>query len=75
MTARAEYEERRRQWAVFHRWEAEQPLTERAPAKILADLGAILSWLPADVRTADPDPEKLGIQALKKGLALAGGRQ
>jgi len=51
------------------------PLRERAPAKILADLGAVLNWPPADVRRADPDPEKLWIQVMKKGLALAGGRR
>jgi hypothetical protein len=75
MRAREMYEERQKHWAAFHRWEAEQPLTERDPARILADLGAVLSWLPGDVRRADPDPEKLGIQALKKGMAFAGGRR
>jgi hypothetical protein len=75
MGARAEYEERRRQWEAFHRWEAEQRPAERDPARILADLGAVLRWLPADVRRADPDPEKLGIRALKKGMAFAGGRR
>ncbi len=74
MREREMYEARRRQWEAFRRWQEEQPLTERAPARILADLGAVLSWLPADVRTADPDPEKLGIQVLKKALALTRGR-
>ncbi len=69
------YEEWRRRWEEFNRWEAEHPPAERDPAKILADLGAILSWLPAEVRAADPDPEKLGIQAMRRALAMVGPRR
>ncbi len=67
---RDELEIRRRQWAAFHRWEAAQPLSQREPAEILADLGVIWSWLPPDVRSADPDPGKLGIQKMRAALAL-----
>ena len=69
MTLREQLEQRRRQWEAFHRWEAEQAAAERPAADIIADLGAVLSWLPPKVRGADPDPEKLGIQAMRRALA------
>ena len=69
MTLREQLEIRDRQWAVFHRWEAAQPLPERDPAEILADLGAIWNWLPPEVRTEDPDPGKLGIQKMRAALS------
>ena len=69
MTLREQIEERLRQWAEFNRWEAEQPPDERAPAAILADLGAIWSWLPPEERTCDEDPEKLGVQAMHAALS------
>ncbi len=65
VTLREQLELRERQWAAFHRWEAEQPLPERDPGDIVADLGAIWDWLPSEVRTEDPDPEKLGIQKMR----------
>ena len=70
MTFREQLDQRRQQWAEFNCWEAEQPPIERSPAEILADLGAIWSWLPSEVRTRDEDPEKLGIQAMRAALAL-----
>ena len=69
MTLAEQLDLRRRQWAEFHRWEASQPPPERDPAKILADLGAIWSWLPPEVRSEDPDPGKLGIQKMRAALA------
>jgi hypothetical protein len=68
MTLREQLEERRNQWAAFHRWETEQPFVDRAPADILADLGAIWSWLPPEVRAHDPDPEKTGVRAMHAAL-------
>ncbi len=70
MTLREQWEIRRRQWEAFNRWEAENPPPERSAAEILADLGTIWSWLPAEVRTEDPDPGKLGIQKMRAALAL-----
>jgi hypothetical protein len=61
MTLKQQLEMRRRQWAAFNRWEAEHPTPARDPAEILADLGAIWSWLPPEVRMEDSDPRKLGI--------------
>jgi hypothetical protein len=69
VTLKEQLEIRRDQWTAFHRWEASQPLPERDPAEILADLGAIWSWLPPEVRTEDPDPAKLGIQKMRAALA------
>ncbi len=69
MTLKEHLEERRRQWEAFHRWEAEQPAAERPAADIIADLGELWAWLPAEVRGADPDPQKLGIQAMRRALA------
>lgn len=68
MTIAEQLQERRRQWAEFHRWEAQQPPSERDPAEILADLGAIWSWLPPEVRSHDPDPDKRGIQRMRAAL-------
>jgi hypothetical protein len=68
VTLKEQFELRERQWAAFHRWEATQPLPERSPATILADLGTIWHWLPPEVRTEDPDPGKLGIQKMRAAL-------
>ena len=66
---RRQVEERERQWKKFHEWEARQPLEQRDPARILADLGTIYSWLPPEVRAEDPDPQKIGIQKMRAALA------
>ena len=66
---RRQVEERERQWKKFHEWEARQPLEQRDPARILADVGTIWSWLPPEVRAEDPDPEKGGIQTMRAALA------
>jgi len=47
---------------AFHRWEAEEPLTDRSPADIIAYLGTIFDWLPAETYLEDPHPQKQGIQ-------------
>src|ERR1035441_3160143 len=61
--------QRRRQWEGVNRWEEQQPPLEREPGQILADLGAILRWIPEEDRLHDPDPETRGVQVL-----LAAGR-
>jgi hypothetical protein len=43
---------------------------ERDPAQILADLGAILRWIPEEDRLHDPDPEKRGVQVLRAAYAV-----
>jgi hypothetical protein len=69
MTLRQQLELRRRQWVAFNRWEAAHPASARDPGEILADLGAIWSWLPPEVRMEDPDPKKLGIRKMRAALA------
>jgi len=70
MTLKEQLDERRRQWEAFNRWEEQLPPMERDPARILADLGAILSWIPRKDRLLDPDPEKPGIQILRAACAV-----
>jgi len=68
MISKHEWRERQKQWDAFHRWEAEQPLVERDPGDIVADLGTILDWAPPEIRAEDPDPEKLGIKKFRAAL-------
>jgi hypothetical protein len=70
MTLKEQLDERRRQWEAFNRWEEQLPPMERESAQILADLGAILSWIPREDRLLDPDPEKRGIQILRAAFAV-----
>jgi hypothetical protein len=64
MMSREEWLERKKQWEIFNRWEAEQPPVERSAADNIADIGAILDWMPPEVLGEDPDPEKRGVQVL-----------
>ena len=70
VTLREQIEERNRQWRLFHEWEAEQPPVERDASAILADLGALLRWCPAELVRQDPDPEKYGIGKMRAALSL-----
>lgn len=70
MTLRDQLKQRNLQWRSFNEWEAEQPPIERQPSAILADLGTLLSWFPAETRLQDPDPDKKGIQEMRAKLAL-----
>jgi hypothetical protein len=63
--SRDEWIERKRQWEIFNRWESEQPPVERAAEDNIADIGAILDWVPLEVLSEDPDPEKRGVQVLR----------
>jgi hypothetical protein len=69
VTLREQIEERRRQWAEYNRWEAEQPPVERAAGDMIADVGAMWNWLAPEDRIRDEDPEKLGIQKMRAALA------
>jgi hypothetical protein len=73
MISRDQWRERQKQWEFFHRWEAEQPPIDRDPADSIADIGAILDWLPEETLAEDPDPEKRGIQTLRAGFAFLSG--
>jgi hypothetical protein len=70
MSLKEQYELRQRQWDEFHRWETEQLPIDRQPADIIADLGAILSWVSVTDRLCDPDPDKIGIQKMRAALAF-----
>jgi hypothetical protein len=61
--------ERLRQLEEFNRWEESNSAPERPFSAVLADLSFLLSLLPEEVRNADPDPEKLGVQELHRLLA------
>lgn len=69
MSLRELIEQRNKQWAAFHKWEAAQPLEWRDPSDILADVSAIWDWLPREVREKDPDPEKKGVRAMHAALS------
>jgi hypothetical protein len=73
VTLRDEIEERNRQWRLFHEWEETQPVIDREPSAILADLGALLQWCPANLLQNDPDPEKLGIAKMRAALSRLSG--
>ena len=68
----------RRRWAAresglerFCRWEASQAPEPPDPDAI-ARIGALFDLLPPGDRCQDPDPEKLGIQAMHRTLAVVG---
>jgi hypothetical protein len=69
MTLKDQVDEYRKRMAVLNRWESEQPPLDRSPAAIVADLGLIWTWMSVEERQFDPDPEKLGIQRMRAGLA------
>ena len=64
MTIKEQIEQYHRGLAEFNRWESMQPLPERSPAAIAADLGFVLSRVSRQERLRDPDPKKLGIQRM-----------
>lgn len=70
MTLREQLERRNLQWRSFNEWEDAQPPAAREASAVLADLGALLSWFPAEVRHRDPDPDKTGIEKMRAALSL-----
>lgn len=65
MLSKEDWEIRQRQWALFHEWEAAREPDPYAWGEVIADVGAILDWLPEDVRQSDLDPGKSGIQRMR----------
>lgn len=57
------------QFAAFNQWEQDHRPVARPFADVLADLGFIWTWVPRDLRLADPDPEKAGLQQMRAVLA------
>ena len=68
-SVKQEIRDRLRRWREFNRWEQSQPPVDRPAAELIADIGAIREWLPPDVRIADPDPGKRGIQTMRAALS------
>ena len=69
MISREQLQERERQWKIFHEWEDQNPVKARPLEAVMADLSAIWRRLPEDVRSTDPDPEKLGLRRLRENLS------
>ena len=46
MMSRDEWLERKKQWEIFNRWEAEQSLAERDAADNIADIGVVVTKAP-----------------------------
>ena len=68
-------EELKRRFEAFNRWEAEQAFPLASAAELVADIGAILDWMPPEFQNIDPDPEKHGIQQFRKLLEIATSRR
>ena len=59
------------QWSEYQRWaEGHSEPDPRYPAEIMKDIDFLYRSYPPEVRSTDPDPEKLGIQDLRRVLAL-----
>lgn len=64
-------QERQRQWAYYQDWAQRQPpLDPRSFEEILRDLDVLYFQFSEEVRRLDPDPEKLGIQAMRRVFEL-----
>ena len=67
----ADGKQRNAQWAEYRRWaEAHAEPDPRSPVEIMADVEFLYRSYPLEVRSTDPDPEKLGIQDMRRVLAL-----
>ena len=69
MNLREQIEEQNRQWRLFHEWEATLALEDRDASRLIADVGTILEWMPAEARLYDPDPEKIGVRKMQEALS------
>ncbi len=72
MNLKEQLRERELQWKLFHEWEEAHPPKDRNLEAVMADLSAIWRRFPEDVRTTDPDPEKLGLRRLRETLRKLG---
>jgi hypothetical protein len=67
---RAEWDVRRQQWAEYRRWAQAEAPAEHSPEHSIADVGTILEWIPAAVRSEERDPGKLSVQRMHFLLGL-----
>jgi len=66
----AEWSVRQQQWAEYRRWaQAETPLL-LAPEDSIADIGALLEWIPESTRNEMPDPDRRGVRRMHSLLGL-----
>jgi hypothetical protein len=70
-----EWKERKKQWEIFNLWKSRQAPVDRDPADVIADIGAIVDWLPPEALAEDADPEKRGIQKLRAVLERLNARR
>ena len=70
MIDRAAWERRRQQWLEYRRWAESEPPALHPPEEALADLGAILEWIPRQVRLEERDPQRLGVRRMDYLLSL-----
>jgi hypothetical protein len=54
---------RQQQWSEYHRWASAESL-EHPSEQAIADLGAILEWLPDSKRYQERDPERRGVRRM-----------
>ena len=70
MTLREQIEAQNLAWQRFHEWESTEAPPSLDAAHVIADLGAILSWISPEERMLDPDPEKHGVRKMFEVLRL-----
>ena len=70
MISPAEWSLRQQQWAEYRRWAASEPSPEVSGEDAMANVGTILTWIPASVRQEERDPEKRGVQRMHFLLGL-----
>ena len=73
MLDRAAWQKRQQQWREYHRWAATQPLREFRPEEAIADVAAMLEWIPESVRREERDPERCGVRRMHAILRLVSG--
>ena len=58
-------------WRAYQEWaESHAEPDRRSPERIMADLEFLYASFPEHVRRHDPDPQKLGIQEMRRALGL-----
>ena len=68
MITKEEFELRKRQWAEFNRFKRSEVRPVYNPEQVLDFISTILEWAPQDVRTQECDPERLGVQRMRRLL-------
>ena len=64
MILRTDWNIRQQQWAEYHRWAQAELPQDSVPEESIADIGAILEWIPESVHAEQRDPERLGVRRM-----------